>query len=1050
MPKKQPQLAKLSRPRLYKPVARERLYRLLDEKREHPVVWIAGPPGAGKTTLVASYLEAAGVPFIWYQIDPGDSDPATFFFYLKKAVYRLSQGAAKSLPLFTPEYLQELADFSRRFFRQAFAMVPDRCVLVFDNYQESAADSRLHIALVAALTEIPPDANLIIISRTDSPAAFATSMANQTVASVSWEDLQLVPEETAAIALARGITDHNIVRGLYEHSSGWVAGVTLMLERIERGGSVDTLGRAEGIETVFDYFAGMFFDTSPAHIREVLMKVALLPRVSATLAESVTGSPVAIKYIEALHKRHLFTDRRTGREITYQFHALFRVFLQARARQTYSTSEWKKLMERAAVSLEMQGQKDDAFALYVEATIWDAAEKLLLDLAPNLIAQGRWQTLEENIGMIPAERAMDNPWIQYWFGRSRTFLEPRAARTALELAHDVFLELGDEIGQLLCATTILEGYFFEFDDLRPMDPWIERVATLLQIGVRPPLKVDELRAHSAVMMGASYRSPRHSMLKECSRRVVELLQESFDANVKVATASMLQGYSNITMDPEVQRIASLVAHPLLELPHLPASRAFFYRYGEGYSHYLYGRYDQALACFDAADKTMGDAKLREAGIAIRRFTRGLCERRAGLLDRAETTISQIESALIPATGHYRGGYELLKASVLFDRGEIDDAIRHILDSLRAFDDSGHFGGVVLVGTVAANMAISAGCFDLAATLLARLRGEDYGTIAENYLAGIVLNEAWLAHRRGEIVSRQTLIKDAFTRALNEGARMRLRWYGNALAELLPIAIVEDLKKEVAIGLAQEFHVMPQPSDIDAWPWPVKVCTLGTFQLLTNGTSPDYSRKIPKKVLSLLKAIVAFGGSDVPEQKVLDALWPDDEGDAARRSLTATLHRLRKLLLNVNVVSQAGGMLTLSRELCWVDAFAFESRLERKSLTDALNLYRGSFLAQAEEASWIIPMRERLRAKFIQAVGRQCRTLESAGHHDQAIDLYSRGIEADPLVEQFYQGLMRCYDRLGRRTEAMSTFRRLRQTLSVTLGVPPSAESEHLFASMRTA
>lgn len=34
---------------------------------------------------------------------------------------------------------------------------------------------------------------------------------------------------------------------------------------------------------------------------------------------------------------------------------------------------------------------------------------------------------------------------------------------------------------------------------------------------------------------------------------------------------------------------------------------------------------------------------------------------------------------------------------------------------------------------------------------------------------------------------------------------------------------------------------------------------------------------------------------------------------------------------------------------------------------------------------------------------------------------SRRIEADPLVEQFYQGLMRCYNRLDRRTEAMSTY-----------------------------
>ena len=60
MPKKPAPLAKLTRPRLYKAVARERLFRLLDEKREHPVVWIAESPWAGKASLAANDLKGSG------------------------------------------------------------------------------------------------------------------------------------------------------------------------------------------------------------------------------------------------------------------------------------------------------------------------------------------------------------------------------------------------------------------------------------------------------------------------------------------------------------------------------------------------------------------------------------------------------------------------------------------------------------------------------------------------------------------------------------------------------------------------------------------------------------------------------------------------------------------------------------------------------------------------------------------------------------------------------------------------------------------------------
>ena len=45
MPTRQPQLAKLTRPRLHKAVARERLFALLDEASEHkPAICIVGPP----------------------------------------------------------------------------------------------------------------------------------------------------------------------------------------------------------------------------------------------------------------------------------------------------------------------------------------------------------------------------------------------------------------------------------------------------------------------------------------------------------------------------------------------------------------------------------------------------------------------------------------------------------------------------------------------------------------------------------------------------------------------------------------------------------------------------------------------------------------------------------------------------------------------------------------------------------------------------------------------------------------------------------------------
>ncbi len=192
--------AKTSPPILPDLFKRTRLFDLIDQYRDRQAIWVQGQAGAGKTSLVASYIKQRDLNLIWYQVDAGDDDPATFFHYFSRAAEKLLPERDKQLPVLTPESLPSLMLFARLYFRELFDKLPKPLLLVFDNFQEIAPDSALNKIVEAALNEIPQDISAILISRNPPPPSFSRMQFNRTLALLDQNALRLTDKESLGIA----------------------------------------------------------------------------------------------------------------------------------------------------------------------------------------------------------------------------------------------------------------------------------------------------------------------------------------------------------------------------------------------------------------------------------------------------------------------------------------------------------------------------------------------------------------------------------------------------------------------------------------------------------------------------------------------------------------------------------------------------------------------------------------------------------------------------------------------------------------------------------
>ena len=1053
-------IAKISRPVVKQALPRKRLFTLLDCMRNGPVTWVSGPGGCGKTTLVSSYISDRRLPCLWYQVDEGDQDVATFFYYMGLAVQKTSKKQI-SLPLLTPEYLQDIPTFTRRFFENTFSQLKRSTVFVFDNYQLIPEESGFHDVFLQGLSAVPEGLRVVLISRTTPPAALVRLQANRLMEILGWDQLRLTLEESAGIIRLRavGIRSKETIEHLHIGADGWAAGLILMLESVKRGTDPRVLGKMPP-EEVVHYFGNELFKRIDDENREFLLKTAFLPRMTVKMAEDLTGLAHAGSILPMLSRNNYFTHKRQLPEPVYEYHPLFREFLISCARQTVSREIISDLKHRAATLLEEGGQTEDAADILVELKDWEGLTGLVLKQAANLVSQGRSRTLEEWLNEFPKEMMERVPWLLYWKGVCRLLYGPAEAQLSFERAFHLFEARGDEPGAFLSWSGVVDSIYYEWDDFARLDRWIDWLDKRMQQNPFFPSPMIEARVTSSMTMALIWRQPQRPDIEEWLTRALRTSEEIGNLNLHLQNSGWAVIYYMWAgeldrlsmMVQETKRMAfSSSATPL----NMISWKAWEAVYLENLVDDPHLQVQAILGGLEIADKN---------GIHVMDhmlFAHGVYGALSlGDLTKTEEFLCKMEASFRPSQRNMAAHYHFLAGWCQLLRGRISQAHLQAEKALKLAVETGAPVPEILARMFMSQVLHRKGGDEEASAQLAKAKGliERFGCRSFQYQ--LLLTEAQFAMDRGE---EEKCIK-ALHRGLAYGKSIGLKtmlfiWQPSVMGRLCARALENGIEVEYVRDLIRIFRLPPDEisPEIENWPWPMKIYTLGRFELIKDGKPIQFSRKAQGKPLSVLKALVASGERGGRPEDISDILWPEADGDSAYHSLQVTLHRLRSLIGHPEALQSREGCLILDSGYWWVDAWAFERFLEEANarwqeglperaiqLTEkAMELYRGPFLGKDVEESWAMSISERLRNKFIRSVGKLGDHWNQAGQWEKARECYQRGFDVDDLAEGFCQGLMICYQRLDQKAEALSLYQRFEKRLRVVLGVDPSEKTKAL-------
>jgi LuxR family transcriptional regulator, maltose regulon positive regulatory protein len=372
-----------------------------------PLTIVTGPPGAGKTTALASWAAAGTTSgrVAWVTLDDYDNRPGSFWSYLAEALHQ----AGVAVPGRTPAPSRGGA-IDRTFLlglASVLAAQDPPLILVLDDLHLITDPGPLE-ELTRLLCYARPGLHLIAAARADPLLPLHRYRLARELTEIRAAELSFTVPESAQLMAQHGITlPAETLDLITRRQEGWAAGLRLTALSLDNHPDPALFIKNLMVEdnAITGYLVAEVLDAQPAATRDLMLKTSILNQVNADLACELTGDQQAGSALTALARSNAFVQP-LGRG-WYRYHSLLAAVLRLMLRRE-SPGRVRGLHRDAARWYQRNGLPGEAATHAAAVSDWPLAAQIAVDeLAIGDLLQPGSSPLADCLRQMPDTPAPD-------------------------------------------------------------------------------------------------------------------------------------------------------------------------------------------------------------------------------------------------------------------------------------------------------------------------------------------------------------------------------------------------------------------------------------------------------------------------------------------------------------------------------------------------------------------------------------------------------------------------------------------------------------------